>query len=68
MMNAIDSIKQFKSLLDEGVITQEDYEAKKKELLTNGKDKGDPIDLLKAYKELLDSDLINKSIFIKSDT
>ena len=31
--NSIDEIKKYKQLLDEGIITQEEFEAKKKELL-----------------------------------
>lgn len=31
--SAVDEIKQFKSLLDDGIITQEEFDAKKKQLL-----------------------------------
>lgn len=35
-MNKVEELKKFKELLDDGIITQEDFDKKKKELLANG--------------------------------
>lgn len=57
-MNAIDIIIHYKQLLDQGLISRADFEAKKAEALATGTDNGDTIELLKRYKALLDWNVI----------
>lgn len=47
-----DEIKKYKELLDEDIITQIEYDVKKKQLLN--------LDEIKKYKELLDNDIITQ--------
>lgn len=56
-----DEIKKYKELLDEDIITQIEYDVKKKQLLN--------LDEIKKYKELLDDDIITQEEYdIKKKT
>jgi hypothetical protein len=52
-----DEIKKYKELLDDGIITQAEYDVKKKQLLN--------LDEIKRYKELLDQDIITQEEYDK---
>ena len=68
-MTQIDELKSYKKLLDEGVITQEEFDTKKKELLVDSSTLKDSasvqIDEIKNYKNLLDEGVITQEEFDK---
>lgn len=68
-MTQIDELKSYKKLLDEGVITQEEFDTKKKELLVDSSTLKDSasvqIDEIKNYKNLLDEGVITQEEFNK---
>ena len=68
-MTQIDELKSYKGLLDEGIITQEEFDQKKKESLVDSSAKEDSTSLqieeIKSYKTLLDEEVITQEEFDK---
>ena len=63
VMEIIEALRQFKDLLENEIITQEEFDNKKRELLAMDKGDGDTVKLLRGYKELLDSNVISQEEF-----